>query len=235
MLITMIGLVCIVANVPTATAGRRHNTKARPHCPSANGRVVTADAQTVIFQEKETINIFGCSRKLRYSYYLGPALYGGGPSGSGGTYSITLAGPVIAYDFVENGVEQSSNEVRVLDSRTGRLIDSVPHEFPITSDEVGRGEVKSIVLKSDGAVAWTTYTVEKGPDKINVCPPAPEVCRGGPRTYEWETTYSAVHILDRSGNRLAASGADIEPNSLALAGSTLYWMEGGKPMSAVLN
>jgi hypothetical protein len=142
---------------------------------------------------------------------------------------------MIAYEFVEDGEEQSSDEVRVLNLRTRKLIHSIPHEFPIVPGEVGRGEVKSIVVKSDGSVAWTTFIVEKGPERIHVCPPVPEVCRGGPRTYEWETTYSAVHTLDRSGNRLAAAGADIEPNSLALAGSTLYWMQGGKPMSATLD
>jgi hypothetical protein len=75
---------------------------------------------------------------------------------------------------------------------------------------VGIGATAAIVVKSDGAVAWIVETRQE------------------------EGTYE-VHAVDKAGSRLLASGADIDPSSLALAGSTLYWTQGGKPMSASLN
>jgi len=68
----------------------------------------------------------------------------------------------------------------------------------------------TIVAKSDGAVAWIVES----------------------RTYE--DGYQ-VHAVDRTGSRLLAVCSDIEPHSLALAGSILRWTQGGKPMSASLN
>jgi len=38
-----------------------------------------------------------------------------------------------------------------------------------------------------------------------------------------------------AGTRLLASGFDVSPSSLALAGSTIYWTQGGKPESSTLN
>ncbi|MGP0101712.1 MAG: hypothetical protein ACLPUT_08855 [Solirubrobacteraceae bacterium] len=70
--------------------------------------------------------------------------------------------------------------------------------------------VQDIVLKSDGAVAWivdTSFLPEE----------------------------HAVVALDKTGTRTLASGRGVEASSLALAGSTLYWTQAGKPFSAVLN
>ncbi|MGH9918717.1 MAG: hypothetical protein ACRD6W_07610 [Nitrososphaerales archaeon] len=74
---------------------------------------------------------------------------------------------------------------------------------------VGDGSATAIVVKSDGAVAWITDTVQT------------------------KDRYQ-VHTLDRTGERVLAVGSDIAPHSLALAGSTLYWTQGGKPFSASL-
>jgi hypothetical protein len=41
--------------------------------------------------------------------------------------------------------------------------------------------------------------------------------------------------VDKNGSRLLASSTEIDPSSLALAGSTLYWTQGGKSMSSPLN
>ena len=67
-----------------------------------------------------------------------------------------------------------------------------------------------ILVKGDGAVAWITDTVQS------------------------ENRYQ-VHALDKTGARTLAVGSNIDPNSLALAGSTLYWMQGGKPESTPLD
>ena len=53
-------------------------------------------------------------------------------------------------------------------------------------------------------------------------------------TNEEEGEYQ-VHAVDKSGSRVLASNPDIDPTSLALAGSTLYWTQGGQPATASLN
>jgi hypothetical protein len=71
------------------------------------------------------------------------------------------------------------------------------------------GRVVDAVARGDGAAAWMTG--------------------------ENERQGHEVRAVDRAGNRMLAAGADINPFSLALAGSTLYWTQGGVPMSAALN
>jgi hypothetical protein len=44
-----------------------------------------------------------------------------------------------------------------------------------------------------------------------------------------------LHAADMMGSRLVASGADIDPKSIAVAGRVLYWTQGGKAFSAPLN
>lgn len=65
-----------------------------------------------------------------------------------------------------------------------------------------------IVLKPDGSVAWIAGTATEG---------------------------FQVDALDQSGRRVLATIGKHESKSLALAGSTLYWTQEGKPASAVLN
>lgn len=233
LLLVVLGLVGVVAGASTATAypRSRHHDKLGIRCPPTKQRVLASDTQVVVYEELELSNVFACDRKTKNSYYLGPMPYGG-PSGYGGTYSITLAGQMIAYDYVMGSEGPSTNEIRVFDVVTGRLIHHFPSQSPPTSGEVGRGMVEAIAVKRDGTVAWTTYIVEKGPIKMKMCPP--EECVAGPVVYQWETTYSAVHVLDRSGSHLIAYGTDIQPYSLGLAGSILYWTEGGKPFSVTL-
>jgi hypothetical protein len=68
----------------------------------------------------------------------------------------------------------------------------------------------ALLVKSDGSVAWI---VETG----------------------YPVVQYQVHTVDKSGSRVLASGTDIDPRTLALSGGVLYWTQGGKPMSAVLN
>jgi hypothetical protein len=74
----------------------------------------------------------------------------------------------------------------------------------------GIGHTTSIAVKSDGSVAWIVNPNEA-------------------------SGHYQVHAADTAGSRMLASGADIDPTSLALAGSTLYWTQGGRPQSALLN
>jgi hypothetical protein len=70
--------------------------------------------------------------------------------------------------------------------------------------------VQNLVVTSGGAVAWIVGV------------------GGVPAEY-------AVVVADETGTHVLVSGLGIAPSSLALAGSTLYWTQDGKPSSAVLD
>jgi hypothetical protein len=145
-----------------------------------------------------------------------------GPSGCFGVKHVTLARTAVAYEtylssVAGNGeVIKSEWYVMVVDLQGGRVLHKVPTGVPsgesehLASKLIGAGEATAIVVKSDGAVAW-----------IN-------------DTFHTEDRFE-VHTLDSTGERVLAVGSNIAPGSLALAGSRLYWRQGGKPVSAVLD
>jgi hypothetical protein len=223
----MVGLVSVMAVTSVALASPRR--KITPKCPPADEGVMAADAQAVIYEagtfvyEREEHKfvegpggVFGCAHGAKRAHHLGPTSYGSGTSGSGGTYPIALAGPIVAYDVGESGGMEvlsnrhTSNEIWVRNLRTGKLIHRMPNGSPAEPGDIGLGETTAIVVKSDGSVAW--------------------IVRAGERLGGIQ-----VRSADKTGSHLLAASPEIAPNSLALAGSTLYWTQGGKPMSAALN
>jgi len=207
--------VTVLAGVSaTATATAAHAShKASPKCPPAHEEVIAADPQAVIYKtpesEERLLNISACAYSHR-PYVLGrKAAFG--PGGGGGIQDETLAGPIVAYEeshLFEGGRDEYVIVVR--DLRIGRVIHKVPTAETRFPGDVGNGGATDLVVKSDGAIAWIVETAN-------------------------EPTTTEVHAIDRTGSRLLASGAAIDPHSLALAGSTLYWTQGGKPASDVLN
>jgi hypothetical protein len=134
-----------------------------------------------------------------------------------GDLNLVLAGPIVAYERFSIGEDLGAVRlgVAVQDLRTGRTLRDEPTgkaRIPGSEPELefGIGHTTAIVVKSDGSVAWIVKTsASEGRDQ--------------------------VHAVDTTGSRVLASGSDIDPTSLALAGSTLYWTQGGKPFSAPLN
>ena len=158
----------------------------------------------------------GCVYGSRRSFRLGIELVSGSPYASFGVRNVTLAGSTVAYESERsNGTgefERSERYVLVTDLRTGGVLHKVPTGASRHPElkVIGAGEVRAIVAKSDGTVAWVNDTVQA------------------------ENRFE-VHALDKTGERVLAVGSNIVPTSLALAGSTLYWTQGGKPFSATLN
>jgi hypothetical protein len=146
-----------------------------------------------------------------------------------GTYSsgisfaqLTLAGTVLAYEEYRSGEDRYGTSsgprqwwVVVRDLATGRLL----HRVAAGTDgdipgEVGDGGVEELIAEGDGSAAWIAQ------DGWRLALP--------PLSYQvWDVERSARHLL--------ASGADILPDSLARAGSFLYWTQGGVPFEAPLN
>jgi hypothetical protein len=184
--------------------------------------MVIADAQAQLYIHPALVvepftpeEIDGCAYDTKRSYDLGPApgKCGGGGGGCASVRHEVLAGPVVAYEEFGANNEHGTADwlVVVRDLRTGRLLHREPTGTRTTTpSDVGAGPTIAIVVKSDGAVAWVL------------------------KTNADEGLYQ-VHAVDKSGSRLLASGSDIDPHALALAGSTLYWTQGGQPFSAPLN
>ncbi len=214
--VAMVG-TCSVTTVAEAARAVRH---VAPRCPGAHEKVVIANAQAVVYQapfpREERKGIYACVYGRR-SYLLGSRA-SSGTGGAFGVYSETLAGSVVAYEDEESFTEGRARFViAVRDLRTGRVIREAPTAEAQTPGDVGKGSARSLVVKSDGAVAWIVETVG-GPTVGGIGPP----------------TMYEVRAVDKTGSRLLASGGDIDPLSLALAGSTLYWTQGGQPFSAQL-
>jgi hypothetical protein len=190
--------------------------------------VVAADREAALYlapedpEYPEFLSVYGCSYKAKRFDLLGEVPESvGTPVGTRGVRLETLAGTMAAYEEGSGGPTGASWLVDVRNLATGKLVHRVPSGTPahpepprtehgLTVTHVGIGPVESLVVKSDGAVAWIVQTSREN------------------GTYQ-------VHILDKTGSRVVAEGPEVERHSLALAGSTLYWTQGGKPMSASLN
>ncbi len=189
-------------------------------CRPGQAKLIAADTQAVVYLGRvtersspfHTMTYLGCVRGNRHAYGVGgPG--GGSSSGGGGTRRLTISGPIVAWEEWEhiNTVEPGKNEWMVLvrDLRTGRVLHELPTGMATVRGWTGVGPTTEIVVNAAGSVAWiAAMEGEHGPDG-----------------YE-------VHVADRAGARLLATGLNIAPGSLALAGSTLYWMQGGVAMSA---
>jgi hypothetical protein len=175
--------------------------------------LVAADQQVTVYERPglpQTAGIYGCAYGHRHSYRLSPPLeceaHGGGCAR---IHDVVLAGPIVAYAELRLNRQLFGWSVVVRDLRSGRVL----HTARSTTTPISRGAgpVEELVVKPDGAVAWIV---------------------SGPFEPLSGTGYE-LHALDRTGSRVLASGPSVD--SLALAGSTLYWMQGGKPFSASLD
>jgi hypothetical protein len=219
----MIGALVWLAIVPPFAVGAsaKHGYETRgghtkvSQCPSAsNDVVIAADARAVLYRLSIAAGmtppyIYGCADGSRRSYTLGRVIEGSA-SGSVGTGPFALAGPVVAYGAEKSFTGgHSFSEVWVRDLATGKILHRFPDGSPAEPGDVGIGETTAIVVRRDGSVAWITRASRQ---------------LGGIQ----------VRSVDATGSHLLASSPEIEPKSLALAGSTLYWTQGGKPMLGTL-
>lgn len=203
------GLIGLVAP-DTATATYR-----RASCPPRAGILVAADANAEVWLgygsvDSASPSYYACAYGRDRWYDLGPPLHGI-RTGNVGTGAFHLAGSMVAYEtFDEIARAPGSliqNDIVVRDLIDGRVLHKLPTGAATEPETIGVGEVYSLVLKPDGAVAWIAGSVAE---------------------YQ-------LHAADAQGAREIAAGPTIAPLSLALAGSTLYWTEAGKPDAATLS
>ncbi len=216
--------VLLVAPVPAIAA--RNATKAPSKCPHvAAGLLLAADTQAEVYYRPEGKNahgsfqgaaIVGCDYARGLVYVLGDPSHSG-PEGAGGVTDETLAGHMVAFEksCIANDGACSYEDVMVVDLRSNHIVHRQATFVPTaaTPTPAGGGEsLPDLIVKEDGAVAWIGRT------------------QGDPGHVEYE-----VVALDSHGLRVLAYGPTVEPESLAVAGSTLYWSGGGHPAGAPLS
>ncbi|MGA7705606.1 MAG: hypothetical protein WB998_12005 [Solirubrobacteraceae bacterium] len=189
--------------------------------------MIVADRQAEVFAASdppgvdEYGDVYGCAAGRTHRYHLG-----GVPTiSSTGGRSIkdeALNGPVVAYEESNyGGYESRLSEqwIVVRDLRTGRLLHRVPTGVAEEAgpEVAGVGFITGLVVKSDGAVAWI---VDNFGLDVGLPPEA--------------VPFYEVKSVDGSGLRTLAGGTDVDPSSLALAGSRLYWTQADKAFSTAL-
>ncbi len=209
---------------PSGEARMRHKTRWRcepgrmraPHPSREVARLLLIEMQAQVYEVYERPEdgeelsggeqIFGCIYGSSRMRYLGFTSISSG-SGGAGAVSWLLAGTNVA--LVDSSWTSSGppNQTETVSVRSLRT-DKLLHRWETLEPLT----TTSVVLKPDGAVAW--ITTGRYPDEPRI---------------------PAVYSMDSNGTRLVATGHDIDTTSLALAGSTIYWTQGGKPFSAPLN
>jgi hypothetical protein len=124
----------------------------------------------------------------------------------GGPSGFRIAGTRVAFSTMYCGKASCTTRVQMVDAKTGRWT-------MLSQPSTTRG-IPGLVLTADGALAWIRRVLPSGT-------PAP------PATFE-------VVLRDRAGERVIASGADVNETSLALAGRRVYWTQGSTAASALL-
>jgi hypothetical protein len=245
--IPTVAVLTVLLAAVSASAARMSHVK-RATCPPAHSEVLLADGQAQIFtvEQYERLEgvtgpqrffptghllLQGCAHGQKRSYELGEYCSQDAEEGTAqceGAKPVSLVGTKVAYgdELVSEDRYQTSegfSEWRVIvrDLRTGRILHDVPMGAALRPDPeyVGVGPAVAIVVRSDGAVAWIAEDYERS---------------SGAGTSA-EVPYFDVYAADKSGTRLLASGFDVNPSSLALAGDTLYWTQNGQPVSAALH
>jgi hypothetical protein len=184
--------------------GRTQAHATRIPCRPGPGTTTIAHSATArIFSDDSNGNDYACLYSNGHARYLSTTEH----------YEYRLVRFAGSYvGFVAN-IEAIDDHVGVMDLRTGRL-----HNYQEVSP-ISRAvcpQVDSLVLKSDGAVAWIA-TNFLGSGCSN--PPCPAI---------------EVRRHDRRGLRIIGHGTGIVPTSLHLSGSVLHWTDAGQMRSATL-
>lgn len=213
-------------------------------CPSPHPHSLFADVQAQVYAVREGplkyLSIRACAYGQRRSFIVAACDNEESATTCADNSHVTLAGAMVASEdiFQVEGheVEKSIDEwhVEVRNLHTGRILHEVPTGTPLKPEPryVGVGPIVGLVLKSDGVVAWIAEDYERS---------------SVPGRMPFTIPYFDLYAVNKSSSRLLASGTDIDASSLALsvgsisvgnrrtiAGSTLYWTQGGKPALASL-
>jgi len=203
-----IALVACGASTAAVThSSAAASRSAKPPCGPARAKTLAADSYARVYESGSAV--YGCASGGR-SYRLGA---GARTIREARVGPVALAGRDAAYGLTSFGVDTISATVVVRRLSDGKQLRS----DAATSHPVGpefTESVDRVVVKSDGAVAWTST--------------AGSIVRQGVKELE-------VNRDDRGGHSLLDSGSSVEVTSLRLRGSRLSWRDAGRTRTAALN
>jgi hypothetical protein len=207
--ITVLALLLALDSISAARA-THYTTPAK--CPPAHAHIFIADEQAQVYYGAiYTETIYGCTDGKHRVEIGSTPMYA--PDGSAGVELVRLAGSDVTFMELDSGTFY----IVVVNLRTGKVLHKAltgPYrKGNYEPNSGGNSPAQALVIKSDGSVAWIASNVEK---------------------YVNHAYYYELHVIDKLGSRTITAGTEINPTSLALAGSTLYWTQGGKAMSAPL-
>lgn len=209
----------LAASAPASAASRRV-----PCRPKRGTTTIAHSAKARIFSDARTGNDYACLYSNGHPRFLSTTEHW--------EYEmVRFAGPYVAFVGI---AEAANTEVGVMNMRTGRVRDFredeevapvklQPSQCPsaVPNCSAVCPQVDSLVLKSDGAVAWIAVNFPPPTSSSGFCgnevPPITEVRRH-----------------DRRGLRVIGTGSGIVASSLRLSGSTLTWRSEGATLSSNL-
>ncbi len=203
-------LVALAAAIPDDATALPAGSSSRA-CPRGHKGLLAIDTHAQVWVSEAGTELLGCVFGHPRTVSLGPVVCLT-PECSGISEPV-LTGYFAAFEYDRYG-SPSSDSVEVVDLRTGRRRETPTGIAggPVHSGaEIGG--VAAIVCTGAGDAAWIAFN--------------------GPRSGSGELVYD-VYAYDGHGLRLLDSGTGVGESSLALAGRTVYWTDGGQPRSAVL-
>jgi hypothetical protein len=201
-------LIALAALHLGAMAGIARAQSGRHGCFPAHSTTLAATAKVRVFQTR------GVARETRVHATYGCLLsrkrpvrfeVPDFPTGYG---PIAIAGSYVAYAVYSDCAASfcDPNNVVVQDLRTGKR--------RFADGPLRVANVTSLVLRANGSAAWIQTSFDEGGST--------------------QPGYSVVKADRGQAPDVLDTGVDIVANSLALAGTTLYWTNGPTPVSAVL-
>jgi hypothetical protein len=195
--------------IPASAQTRRASA-----CASAGSKTVLASRYARVFTKPRIVRPRYRVRRWYGCLYSRGAKIPLATVGEPGIFTTAVSEPHLSRAFVGLGLEYEGpaggnyGQIRVVNLRTGRAL---VNELAADGDEgASITGVPDLALKANGSVAWIVA-----------------VRQGSGTVYR-------VMRHDVNGRAVLDSGADIDPSSLALSSSTLYWTRAGQPHSAEL-
>jgi len=216
--------VLSIAGIMVCSAPAAARAKKRPRpCVPTTARRVLANSRAEIFTApgpfSKAREYYGCATGSRLRVDLG--VVNDAQIDFSGSRQVRLVGTIAALETSGSAhASGSSFDILVYDVKRRRLLRRLPtgtptptqtkNAYPETLE--GVGDTTALVLQPDGAVAWIVHDTA-APD-----PP----------------TYQVIKANAGQPPTVLATGTDIDPTSLALGGTVLYWEQNNSPHSAQL-
>lgn len=183
-------------------------------CTSAGSSTLASTSASRVYRKASTGDIYGCLYSKNKRYRLVDVSSGAGTSSiHNGT--LRLAGRYVGLATEDCGAIDCGSTIQVRNLKTGVRVHNTaaaPNDTVEEDDTEGPLVSDLELRKTNGSVAWI---VQSQPAM-------------GSATFE-------VRRSDSAGTSLVDTGGNIVPNSLALSGSSIFWLKGATSQTAGLN